>query len=88
MVEKDARTGKNAVALPVVHRDPMAVDLRDAVGAARPKGRLFVLRLLLDVAEHLAAAGLIEPDCRIHQANGLQHPRDTQRGELAGQQRL
>ena len=42
----------------------------------------------MHVAEHLAAAGLVETDRRIDQADGLQHPRDAQGGELAGQQRL
>ena len=55
MIEQDARTGEQAVALAVVDRDPVAVGFGGAVGTARPERGLFVLRLLAHVAEHLAA---------------------------------
>ena len=48
-----------AVSLTIVHRDPVCIDLRAGVGAARiERGRLALGRLLYKPI-HLAAAGLI-----------------------------
>ena len=46
VVEEDARAGEQAVALAVVDRDVVAVDLRDAVRAAGMKRRRLALRRL------------------------------------------
>src|SRR5690606_35243709 len=43
VVEEDAGAGVEVVALPVVDRDPVAVELGDAVGAARVEWRALAL---------------------------------------------
>ena len=81
--------GEQVVALAVVDGDPVAVDLGDAVGAARIERR------------GLASAGSRAP-CRTSRsttpgrsgcvgstsADRVEHARDAERGELAGQHRL
>ena len=76
------------VALAIVDGDPVAVHLRDAVGAAGVKRRRFGLRDLGDLAEHLAAAGLVEADRGIDHADGVEQPRHAERSGFAGQNRL
>ena len=88
MVEQDPRDGVEAVALAVVHGDPVAVGLGDGVGAARVERRRFVLRRFPRLAEHLGAGGLVEADLGIHEADRIQHARDADRRELPGQRRL
>ncbi len=88
VVEEDARDPENVVAFPVVDRDPMAVDLGHAVGAAGMEGGQLGLGDLLDLAEHLRGGGLVEADARVDGADGLQHARDADGGELGGQHRL
>ena len=84
VIEEYAGAGEDIVTFPVIHGNPMAVGFCHAIGAAGPKGRMLVLGLLVDLAEHFAAAGLIEADGGIDQSNGFQHPRHAQGGELAG----
>ena len=88
VVEQDPRHREQAVALAVVHRDPVAVDLGDRVGAARVERRRLVLRRLAHLAEHLGARRLVEADLGIDQAHRVEHARDAERGELAGERRL
>src|SRR5262249_15984657 len=64
VVEQNSRDRIEAKALAVVHRDPVAVDLRDAVWAPWIERRALALRRLHDLAEHLARAGLVEPRLR------------------------
>ena len=47
---------EEVVALAIVDRDPVGVDLGDAVRAARVERRRLVLRRSPDLAEHLARA--------------------------------
>ena len=88
VVEEDAADRVHAVALAVVDRDPVAVGLRDAVGAARVERRLLGLRHLLHLAEHLRRGRLVEADRRVDVADRLEHARDADGGELGGQHRL
>ncbi len=88
VVEEDAARREEAVALAVVDRDPVAVDLGHAVGAAGVEGRGLGLGHLDDLAEHLAGAGLVEADGGVDEANGVQHPGHPQRRRLAGEYRL
>src|SRR5262249_9195556 len=60
VIEEDPRAGEQAIALTVVDRDVVAVDLRDPVRAAGMKRRRLALRRLRRLPEHLARAGLIE----------------------------
>src|SRR5712675_1151499 len=47
MIEQDAIGGEHAVRLAVVHRDPIAIKLGDAIGRARIERRRLLLRNLL-----------------------------------------
>ena len=88
VVEEDAGNGEEVVAFPVVDGDVVPVNLRDPVGAARVKGRFFGLRHFLDLAEHLAAGGLVEPGLGADQAHGFQQAGHADRREFARQGRL
>src|SRR5690606_16393616 len=88
VVEEDARAAEDVVALAVVDRDPVAVYLGHAVRAARVEGRRLALRDLYDLAEHLAAAGLVEANLGVDDADGFEHARHAQRGELTGEHGL
>lgn len=88
VVEEDAGDGEQVVALAVVDGDPVAVDLGDAVGAAGVEGGVLDLGDGLDLAEHLGGAGLVEAGLGADLAQGVQHARDADAGELARQHGL
>ena len=88
MVEQDARTREHVVALAVIDRYPVAIDLGHAIGAARIEGRLFCLRRFLHMAEHLARRGLVKADGLVHQAQRLKQAGDPEARHLAREQRL
>src|SRR6202012_5202441 len=75
VIEKDAVARVHLVALAVIDRHPVAVDLRRAVGAARIKRRVLALRHRLHEAVHLAAGGLIETGLRRGLVDGLEQTR-------------
>ena len=83
VVEQDAGAGEQVVALAVVDGNPVAVDLSDAVGAARVEGGLLGLRHFLDLAKHLRRASLVEAYLRVHHADGVEDARHAQRRHLA-----
>ena len=60
VVEQDAVAGIHAIGLAVVHRDPVGIELGHGVGAARVKGRGFLLGYLLHLAIEFAGAGLVK----------------------------
>src|SRR5579871_4468196 len=74
MVEQDAVTGKHAIGLAVVHRDPVAIELCDAVRRAWIERRGLLLRDLLHETIELGGRGLVEPRLLLHaeDADGLQ----------------
>jgi len=80
VVEQDAVARVHAVRLPVIHRDPVGVELGRPVGAAGVERRFLVLGDLLHLAEQLARGGLVEPRLALHaeDAQGLQDPQGTQ----------
>ncbi len=59
MVRQDATTGNHPVGLAVVHRDPVGVKLRHALGATRVEGGGLLLRHLLHQTLELAGARLV-----------------------------
>src|SRR5439155_11713128 len=61
VVEQDAVAGVNPVALPVVHGDPIRIQLGHAVWTPRIKRRGLPLRCLVDKSEQFRARGLVEP---------------------------
>src|SRR5260370_39889600 len=69
MVEQDAVRGIDAVGLAVVHRDPIAVELGDAIGRARIERRGFLLRNFLSQSVQLGGGRLIEPCLLFHAEN-------------------
>ena len=76
VVEQDAVRGVHAVGFAIVHRDPVAVQLGDGIGAARIERRRLLLRHLLHEAVELRRRGLVE-------AARLLHAEDAQRLEQA-----
>ena len=61
MVEQDPVAGIHPITFAVIHRDPIGIELRDAIGAARVERRVLLLRCLLHQAEELTGACLIDP---------------------------
>ena len=74
MVEQDAVTGKETIALTIVHGNPVSVDFRHAIGTARIEWGGFSLRDLLRLAIHLRTARLIELCLDSCLADSLQNP--------------
>ena len=77
MVKEDSGTGVDIVALPVVDRDPVSVDFGYAIGAAGIERGAFGLGNFADSAEHFAAAGLVETDRGIDDADSVQQAGNT-----------
>ena len=88
VVEEDARRGVQVVALAVVDRDPVAVDLGHAVGAAGVERRRLALGDLDHLAEHLRRAGLVEADLGVDEPDRVEQAGDAQGRGLAGEHRL
>src|ERR1700687_5502762 len=86
MIEQDAVAGEHAVGLAVVHRDPVAVKLGDAIGRARIEWRGFLLRNFLHQAVQLRRGGLIEPRLLFHAENPdrFQQPEHAERIGIGG----
>ena len=86
VVEKHTITGIHAIALAVVHCDPVRIELRDAVGTTRIEGRALLLRNLLHKAIELASARLIDPGflSKAQYPNRLQNPQRAQRIAIGG----
>ena len=82
MVEQNAAAAEDAVALAVVHRHPVRIQLGHAIGAARVEGRVFHLRNGLHLAEHFRCAGLVEANFGVDDANGLQQVQRADAGDL------
>ena len=82
----------HVVALTIVDRDPVAVDLGHAVGAAGIEGRCFFLGCLDHLAEHLRARRLVEADLVagvvLNVADGLKEPQRANGGHVGGVGRL
>ncbi len=89
VVEQDAAAGEQAVALAVVDDDVVTEDLGAAVGRARMERRALGLRGLADLAEHLAAAGLVEADRVVlgttDHADRLEHAQHARAGDVGRQ---
>ena len=88
MIEQDPRNGIEAVGLAEIHREPVAVTLRDPVGTPRVKPRVLILRGFFHLSEHLGRGRLVEADLRVHDADRFEHPGHAERRELPGQHGL
>src|SRR5262249_28602415 len=88
VVEENARAGEQAVTFAIVQGDVVAVDLGDAVGAARVKRGGLALGRLEDLAEHLAGAGLVETGAGTDLAEGVEEPGDGEGGVFGGEDGL
>src|SRR5690606_41950179 len=88
MIEQDAAGGVQAKAFPVVHGDPVTIQLGHAIGAAGVEGRRLVLTLRLNQAEHLAGGGLIEARLGRELPNGLKYVGNAEPVDNAGRHRL
>src|SRR5680860_1464665 len=79
-VEEDAVGGVQTVGFPVVHADPVGVELGRAVGGAGVEGGGLLLRCLLHLSKHLAGGGLVETGLLLQpqDAYGLQEAQGAQ----------
>ncbi len=88
VIEQDARAGKQAIALPVVDGDPVAVDLGCAVRAAGVERGVLILGHFPHLSKHFRGTGLIETSVMVHQPDSIQNPGHPQGGAFPGQDRL
>ena len=82
VVKQDSSRRVQAIRLPIVDGDVVAVRLRNAVGRARVEGRSLVLRNFPHLAEHLRRGRLVEADVWIDRADCLEHARHADAREL------
>src|SRR3546814_12660958 len=61
VVEQDSIRSMDAVGLPVVHRDPVGIELGGSVGRPRIEWRLLILWYLLRLAIEFRCGSLVEP---------------------------
>jgi hypothetical protein len=80
VIEKDAVRGMDAVGLPVVHHDPEAVELGDAVGRARVEWSRFGLRHFLNESVELAGRGLVKTRL-LFESDFLEGVEETERSD-------
>src|SRR3546814_7627231 len=66
VVEEDSVAGVHPVGLAIVHGDPVGIELRDGIGAARVERRGLALRHFLHEAVQFGGAGLVEPGLVAH----------------------
>ena len=78
VIEQNPVRRMQAIALPVVHRDPVGVDLRRRVGASRIKRGGLFLRNLLHQSVHLGTRSLIKSGLRSHLPHRIQQPDRSQ----------
>ena len=77
------------VALAVVDRDPVAVDLGHAVGRAGVERRALASAAPRATLPNISLdAGLVEADLRVDDADGVEQAGDAEGGDLAGEHRL
>src|SRR3546814_17380074 len=60
VVEQDSIRSMDAVGLPVVHRDPVGIELGGSVGRPRIEWRLLILWYLLRLAIEFRCGSLVE----------------------------
>ena len=86
MVEEDAVGGVHAIGFAVIDGDPVAIELGDAIGAARIKRRALRLGHFLHFAVKLGGGGLIEAGGLFHAENAdrLEHPQRADRVGIGG----
>ena len=83
VVEEDAVGGVHAIALAVIHGDPVGIHFGGAVGTAGPEGGGFGLGNFLDLAIHLGAGGLVETGGDAGLAQGLEDAGGADAGDIA-----
>ncbi len=88
VVEENPARRVQVVALAIVHRDEVPIDLGHPIGGAGIERRRLRLWHLQYLAEHLAAARLVEARTGAHFAHRLKHARHAHARELRRQRRL
>jgi hypothetical protein len=86
VIEQDAVGAVQPVGLAIIPHDPIGIELRDGIGAARMKGRGFALGRLLHQAVELGGGGLVEPACpdQLCGTQGFQQPQRAERIDIGG----
>src|SRR2546425_5654843 len=83
VIEQDAVGNGQAVGLPIVHTGPVRVDFGDAVRTPGMKRCALILRLSVDLPEHLAGRGLIYPCVGRIGTDRLEDAHRAETGDLA-----
>ena len=83
MIEENSVAGKEAVTFPVIYRHPVGIELGAGIRAARPERGGLGLWILRRCAKHLAAGGLVELGLEVYDADCLQKPDGSKRGDVA-----
>ena len=84
VVEEDSVGCMEMVGLTVVSGNPIAVELRNGVGAARVERRGLRLGGFFCVSEKLRGGGLVETGLRAGFPHGVQKPQDTEGVRIGG----
>src|SRR5215510_8094053 len=84
MVEEDAVTREEIVRLTVIDGQPVCIELRRCIWAARPEWCRLSLRDLRNFAVHFGAARLIEASRDLRLAKCLEDPNRPEGGDVAG----
>ena len=85
MVEQNPAYRIQAIGLPIVHCDPVAIHFGHAVRRTRIEGRRLALGGLICFPEHLRGAGLVELRLRMSESDGFEDAGYPQGRKLTGQ---
>ena len=88
VVEEDAGACVETEAFAIVDGHPVGVELGDAVGAAGVEGGALALPGLLDEAEHLGGAGLVDAGLGAGDADGFEEVAGAEGGDGTGEEGL
>src|SRR5258708_25528195 len=86
VIEQDSIARIHPVTLTVVHRDPVCVQLGNAIRAARIKWCLFGLRSLLNEPEQFRSRGLIEAGFlgQLQETNRFENSQSSKSVDIGG----
>src|SRR5262249_54051697 len=84
MIEKNSVAGKKTISLPVIHRNPMSIELSHGVRTAGTKRRKLTLRYIIsNIAVELRGRGLVKLRTNPNCDNRVQQAHSSQTGNLS-----
>src|SRR6185436_19576511 len=84
VVEQNAAASKDAIALTVVDRHPVGVELCHTIGTAGIERGQLVLGNRLCLPEHFRSTGLVEANTTVNYSDCLEQIESTDSGDLTG----